>query len=39
MMEEENVKIWLSTSLSATVFLPDKQDNYLCLIMPMEMRA
>ena len=38
-MEEEKVKIWLSTSLSATVFLPDGQDNYLCLIMPMEMRA
>lgn len=39
MMEEENVRIWLSSSLSATVFLPDGQDNYLCLIMPMEMRA
>ncbi|MBQ7449776.1 DNA polymerase III subunit beta [bacterium] len=38
-MEEEKVKIWLSTSLSATVFLPDEQDNYLCLIMPMEVRA
>ena len=38
MMEEEKVRIWLSSSLSATVFLPDKQDNYLCLIMPMESR-
>ena len=39
MMEEEKVRIWLSSSLSATVFLPDEQDNYLCLIMPMEMRV
>ena len=38
-MEEEKIKIWLSTSLSATVFLPDGQENYLCLIMPMEIRA
>ena len=38
-MEEEKVKIWLSTSLSATVFLPDDQENYLCLIMPMEIRV
>lgn len=38
MMEEENVKIWLSSSLSATVFLPEGQDNYLCLIMPIEMK-
>ena len=39
MMEEEKVRIWLSSSLSATVFLPDEQNNYLCLIMPIEMRA
>ena len=39
MMEEKDVRIWLSSSLSATVFLPDGQDNYLCLIMPIEMRA
>ena len=39
MMEEEKVRVWLSSSLSATVFLPDGQDNYLCLIMPIEMRA
>ena len=38
MMEEEKVRIWLSSSLSATVFLPDGQNNYLCLIMPIEMR-
>ena len=38
MMEEEKVRIWLSSSLSATVFLPDEQDNYLCLIMPIELK-
>lgn len=37
-MESENVKIGLGGSLSATLFRPDSEDDYLCLIMPIQIR-
>ena len=37
-MESKNVKIGLGGSLSATIFKPDSEDDYLCLIMPIQIR-
>ena len=37
-MESEKVKIGLGGSLSATLFRPDSEDDYLCLIMPIQIR-
>ena len=37
-MQSENVKIGLGGSLSATLFRPDSEDDYLCLIMPIQIR-
>ena len=37
-MESPNVKIGLGGSLSATLFRPDSGDNYLSLIMPIQLR-
>ena len=37
-MESEQVKIGLGGSLSATLFRPDSEDDYLCLIMPIQIR-
>ena len=37
-MESENVKIGLGGSLSATLYRPDSEDDYLCLIMPIQIR-
>ena len=37
-MESPNVKIGLGGSLSATLFRPDEGDNYLSLIMPIQLR-
>jgi len=37
-MQSENVKIGLGGSLSATLFKPDSEDDYLCLIMPIQIR-
>lgn len=37
-MESGNTKIGLGGSLSATVFKPDSEDDYLCLIMPIQIR-
>ena len=37
-MESENVKIGLGGSLSATLFRPDSEDEFLCLIMPIQIR-
>ena len=37
-MESKNVKIGLGGSLSATIFRPDSEDDYLCLIMPIQIR-
>ncbi|MFA6989323.1 MAG: DNA polymerase III subunit beta [Candidatus Gastranaerophilaceae bacterium] len=37
-MESENVKIELGSSLSATLFKPDSEDDYLSLIMPVQIR-
>ncbi|MEE3349514.1 MAG: DNA polymerase III subunit beta [Candidatus Gastranaerophilaceae bacterium] len=37
-MESNEVKIGLNTSLSATVFRPDSEDDFVCLIMPVQIR-
>ena len=37
-MESKDVKIGLGGSLSATIFKPDSEDDYLCLIMPIQIR-
>ncbi len=37
-MESEKVKIGLGGSLSATLFKPVSDDDYLCLIMPIQIR-
>src|SRR5574344_1340142 len=37
-MESENVKVGLGGSLSATLFRPDSEGDYLCLIMPIQIR-
>ena len=38
-MESKNVKIGLNGSLSATLFQPDDDEKYICLIMPIQMRV
>lgn len=35
-MESENIKIKLNSPLSATMFLPDNEEDYLCIIMPVQ---
>lgn len=37
-METKEVKIGLNTSLSATVLRPNNEDDYICLIMPVQIR-
>lgn len=37
-MDCDNVKIGLNTSLSATVLRPDSEDDFVCLIMPVQIR-
>lgn len=37
-MEAEKVRIGLNGSLSATIFKPDSEENYTCLIMPIQIR-
>lgn len=37
-MDCDNVKIGLNTSLSATVLRPDCEDDFVCLIMPVQIR-
>lgn len=37
-MDSEKIKIGLGGSLSATLFRPDSEDDYLCLIMPIQIR-
>ena len=37
-MDAKNVKVGLNGSLSATVFKPDSEENYICLIMPIQIR-
>ena len=36
-MESDNVIIQLNTPLSATMFAPESQEDYLCLIMPVQL--
>ena len=35
-MESENVKINFNSPLSATMFVPENDEDYLCIIMPMQ---
>lgn len=37
-MEAEEVVVGLNTSLSATVFKPNKEEDYVCLVMPVQIR-
>ena len=37
-MDVEEVKIGLNTSLSATVFRPNNDEDFVCLIMPVQIR-
>ncbi len=37
-MDCDNVKIGLNTGLSATVFRPDCEDDFVCLIMPVQIK-
>ena len=37
-MDAKNVKVCLNGSLSATVFKPDSEEDYICLIMPIQIR-
>ncbi len=37
-MEAKEVRIGLNGSLSATVFKPESEENYICLIMPIQLR-
>ncbi len=37
-MESKKAKIGLGGSLSATIFRPDSEEDYLCLIMPIQIR-
>ncbi len=38
-METEEVKIGLNSSLSATILKPNNEDDYICLIMPVQIRG
>ena len=38
-METTEVKIGLNTSLSATVLKPNNEEDYVCLIMPVQIRG
>lgn len=38
-METEEVKIGLNTALSATVLKPNNEEDYVCLIMPVQIRG
>ncbi len=37
-MESKNVNVGLNGSLSATVFKPESEEDYICLIMPIQLR-
>ena len=37
-MESDEVKIGLNTGLSATVFRPNNEEDFVCLIMPVQIR-
>ena len=37
-MDSDEVKIGLNTSLSATVFRPNNEEDFVCLIMPVQIR-
>ena len=37
-MDSENIQIGLNGSLSATMFTPINEENYVCLIMPVQLK-
>ena len=37
-MDSENIQIGLNGSLSATMFTPINDDDYVCLIMPVQLK-
>lgn len=37
-IESDNVKVGLNTPLSATMFRPDNEEDFVCLIMPVQIR-
>ncbi len=37
-MEEDFIKVGLNTNLSATVFRPNSENDYISLIMPVQIR-
>lgn len=37
-MDSEKIRIDLSSSLSATLFKPNNDENYICLVMPVQIR-
>ena len=38
LMKNDEVKIGLNTNLSATVFMPNSEEDYISLIMPVQIR-
>ncbi len=38
MMETNEVKIGLNTNLSATIFKPNNEEDFICLVMPVQVR-
>ena len=38
-IDSDNVKVGLNTSLSATMFRPESEEDFVCLIMPVQIRA
>ncbi len=38
-MEAKNVTVGLNGSLSATLFKPESEENYICLIMPIQIKG
>ena len=37
-IDSDEVKIGLNTPLSATMFKPNSEEDYVCLIMPVQIR-
>ena len=37
-IDSEEVKIGLNTNLSATVLRPNSEDDFVCLVMPVQIR-
>ena len=37
--ESENIKVQLNTPLSATVLAPDSEEDYIYLVMPVQLKS